>query len=119
MRAYRDGSRVRLISRNGVEHTARFPGLAAAITKLRADPLALDRKRVTAGPAIPAERNTLTESTSSPSLRPPIKVEARNVFLVVVVAAIALVDGSNAAAGMDGVRARRHSTEDHKENPHR
>ena len=42
MLAYREGSRVRLVSRNGVDHTTRFPELAAALTKLRADPFAPD-----------------------------------------------------------------------------
>ena len=37
MLAYKDGARVRLISRNAVDHTARFRELAAAIGKLRAD----------------------------------------------------------------------------------
>jgi folate-dependent phosphoribosylglycinamide formyltransferase PurN len=40
--AYKDGARVRLISRNAVDHTARFRELAAAIAKLRADVLVLD-----------------------------------------------------------------------------
>jgi bifunctional non-homologous end joining protein LigD len=33
MLAYKDGPRVRLISRNAVDHTARFRELAAAIAK--------------------------------------------------------------------------------------
>ena len=40
--AYKDGPRVRLISRDAVDHTARFRELAAAIAKLRADVLVLD-----------------------------------------------------------------------------
>jgi bifunctional non-homologous end joining protein LigD len=42
MLAYKDGDRVRLISRNGVIHTHRFPEVAAAIAKLRPDTVALD-----------------------------------------------------------------------------
>jgi hypothetical protein len=42
MLAYKDGPRVRLISRNAVDHTARFRELASAIAKLRADVLVLD-----------------------------------------------------------------------------
>jgi hypothetical protein len=42
MLAYKAGARVRLISRNAVDHTARFRELAAAIAKLRADVLLLD-----------------------------------------------------------------------------
>ena len=40
--AYKDGARVCLISRNAVDHTARFRELAAAIAKLRPDVLVLD-----------------------------------------------------------------------------
>jgi bifunctional non-homologous end joining protein LigD len=40
--AYKDGARVRLMSRNGIEHTRRFPDLAAAVSKLSARTLALD-----------------------------------------------------------------------------
>lgn len=42
MLAYKDGPRVRLISRNAVEHTARCLELAAAIATLRADVIVLD-----------------------------------------------------------------------------
>jgi ATP dependent DNA ligase-like protein len=40
--AYKDDHRVRLISRNGVDHTSRFHDLAAAISKLSARTLVLD-----------------------------------------------------------------------------
>jgi bifunctional non-homologous end joining protein LigD len=40
--AYKDGSSMRLISRNGVDHTARFRELARAIAKMRQDVLVLD-----------------------------------------------------------------------------
>jgi bifunctional non-homologous end joining protein LigD len=40
--AYKDGARVRLVSRNGRDHTRRFADLAAAITKLSARTLVLD-----------------------------------------------------------------------------
>jgi bifunctional non-homologous end joining protein LigD len=36
MLAYKDGSRVRLISRNGRDHSRRFSDIAAAAAKLRA-----------------------------------------------------------------------------------
>ena len=42
MLVYKDGARVRLISRNAVDHTARFRELAFAIAKLRPDVLVLD-----------------------------------------------------------------------------
>jgi bifunctional non-homologous end joining protein LigD len=40
--AYKEGDRVRLLSRNGKDRTDRFPGIAAAIRALRADTLLLD-----------------------------------------------------------------------------
>jgi ATP-dependent DNA ligase len=40
--AYKDGARVRLVSRNGRDHTQRFAGIAAAIAKLSARALVLD-----------------------------------------------------------------------------
>jgi bifunctional non-homologous end joining protein LigD len=40
--AYKDGSRVRLISRQQVDHTVRFPELAAAVAQLPARRLVLD-----------------------------------------------------------------------------
>ena len=43
--AYKDGDRVRLISRKGIDHTKRFAGIAAAITKLSAHTLGARRGR--------------------------------------------------------------------------
>ena len=40
--AYKDGQRVRLLSRHGGDHTKRFADVAAAITKLSARILVLD-----------------------------------------------------------------------------
>jgi hypothetical protein len=40
--AYKDGHRVRLLSRRGVDYTKRFDGIAAAITKLSARTMVLD-----------------------------------------------------------------------------
>ena len=42
MLAYKDGARVRLISRNAVDHTRRFRELADAIAKLRPSTLVID-----------------------------------------------------------------------------
>jgi bifunctional non-homologous end joining protein LigD len=42
MVAYKDGTRVNLVSRNGVDHTRRFSEVAAAIAKLSARTLVLD-----------------------------------------------------------------------------
>src|SRR5262249_22281341 len=40
--AYKDGGHVRLVSRHGVDHTKRFPHIAAAVAKLRPARLVLD-----------------------------------------------------------------------------
>src|SRR5262245_21461548 len=40
--AYKDGARVRLVSRNGRDQTRRFAGIAAAVAKLSARALVLD-----------------------------------------------------------------------------
>jgi bifunctional non-homologous end joining protein LigD len=40
--AYKDGDRVRLVSRNGRDHTRRFHDVAVAVTKLSAGTLVLD-----------------------------------------------------------------------------
>jgi bifunctional non-homologous end joining protein LigD len=40
--AYKDGERVRLVSRNGRDHTRRFRDIAAAVAKLSARSLVLD-----------------------------------------------------------------------------
>ena len=42
MLAYKDSQRVRLVSRNGVDHTRRFSDLAAKVAKLSARTLVLD-----------------------------------------------------------------------------
>jgi bifunctional non-homologous end joining protein LigD len=42
MLAYKDGERVRLVSRNGRDHTRRFADLAVAVAKLSARTLVLD-----------------------------------------------------------------------------
>jgi bifunctional non-homologous end joining protein LigD len=42
MVAYKDGSRARLVSRSGVDHTVRFPGIAASVAGLLAPQLILD-----------------------------------------------------------------------------
>ena len=42
MLAYKDGGRVRLVSRYGRDHTRRFAGIAAAVAKLSARSIVLD-----------------------------------------------------------------------------
>ena len=42
MLAYKEGAHVRLVSRNGVDHTRRYPDVAAAVAQLRPSTLVLD-----------------------------------------------------------------------------
>ena len=42
MLAYKDGARVRLVSRNGVDHTRRYPDVATAFAQLKPSTLVLD-----------------------------------------------------------------------------
>lgn len=53
MVAFKDGAHVRLLSRNGVDHTRRFPDLATAISKLSARTVVLDGEVAIFGPAAP------------------------------------------------------------------
>jgi bifunctional non-homologous end joining protein LigD len=47
--AYKDGARVRLVSRNGRDHTRRFADIAAAIAKLSPRSLVLDSDPASTG----------------------------------------------------------------------
>jgi len=42
MLAYKDGGRVQLMSRNGIDHAHRYPDVAAAIARLKPSTLVLD-----------------------------------------------------------------------------
>jgi ATP-dependent DNA ligase len=42
MLAYKDGDTVKLVSRNGRDHTSRFPGIVAALRELDAVTLVFD-----------------------------------------------------------------------------
>jgi ATP-dependent DNA ligase len=44
--AYKDSSRVRVVSRTDVDHAARFPGIAAAVAGLLVPQLVLDGEDV-------------------------------------------------------------------------
>jgi ATP dependent DNA ligase domain len=78
MLAYKDGDRVRLISRNGRDHTRRFAGIAAAVAKLSTRALALDgefaiydeklRSRASTGSASPTQTPSLRRPCSSCSI---------------------------------------------------
>jgi bifunctional non-homologous end joining protein LigD len=53
MLAYNDGRKVRLVSRSGVDHTPRYPNVAAAIRQLPPKMLMLDGEVADLRPAAP------------------------------------------------------------------
>lgn len=69
---YKDGPRVRLISRNAVEHTARFRELAAAIVKLRPHVLVLDGEVAVFDEQLVSRFHLLGESDSEELCTPPM-----------------------------------------------
>jgi bifunctional non-homologous end joining protein LigD len=72
MLAYRDGSRVRPISRRGVDWTARFPELAAAIGKLRSDVVVLDGEVVRFDAHLVSRFHLLGDEQRTELCTPPI-----------------------------------------------
>ena len=64
--AYTEGQNVRLVSRKGVAHTARFPGLVAAIAELPASPLVLDGEVAVYDERVVSRFDLLAEPTSGP-----------------------------------------------------
>ena len=67
MLAFKDGLRVRLVSRQQVDHTERFPELAAAIAALKAPTLALDGEVCVFDKNLISKFNLLDRNTDEPS----------------------------------------------------
>jgi ATP-dependent DNA ligase len=67
--AYKDGARVRLVSRNGRDHTRRFADLAAAIAKLSARSLVLDGEVAIYDQQLRSRFDWLREPDQAPSPR--------------------------------------------------
>src|SRR5438874_9367588 len=72
MLAYKDGRRVRLISRNGVDHTCRFAELAAAVAKLKTDVLVLDGEVAVFDEKLVSRFHLLANDTSGVVSTPPV-----------------------------------------------
>src|SRR5437016_5803459 len=70
--ACKDGDRVRLVSRNGVDHTRRFGGIAAAIAKLSARTLVLDGEVAIYDQQLRSRFDWLREPDSTAVATPPI-----------------------------------------------
>jgi ATP-dependent DNA ligase len=70
--AYKDGARVRLISRNGRDHTRRFAGIAAAIVTLSARSLVLDGEVAIYDQALRSRFDWLREPDAEAVATPPV-----------------------------------------------
>src|SRR5262245_49773442 len=72
MLAYKDGDRVRLVSRNGRDHTRRFADLAAAVAKLSARTLVLDGEVAIDDKQLRSRFDWLLEPDSDTVATPPL-----------------------------------------------
>ena len=72
MLAYKDGPRVRLINRNGRDHTRRFASIAAAIAKLSAHSLVLDGEVAIYDEALRSRFDWLREPDTDAIATPPL-----------------------------------------------
>jgi bifunctional non-homologous end joining protein LigD len=70
--AYKDGDRVRLVSRNGVDHTRRFRDLAAAVAKLSACTIVLDGEVAIYDENLRSRFEWLRESDNGAVASPPV-----------------------------------------------
>jgi bifunctional non-homologous end joining protein LigD len=70
--AVKDGAAVRLISRNGVDHTARFADLAAAVAQLPARRLILDGEVCVFDPQLVSQFHLLGDGTPEEPATPPV-----------------------------------------------
>jgi bifunctional non-homologous end joining protein LigD len=74
MLAYRDGTSVRLISRNGIDHTRRFRELASAILKLPAQTLVLDGEVAMYDTKLVSRLHLLGDDESGLICTPPVYI---------------------------------------------
>jgi bifunctional non-homologous end joining protein LigD len=72
MLAYKGGDRVRLVSRNGRDHTRRFADLAAAVAKLSARTLVLDGEVAIYDQQLRSRFDWLREPDSTAVATPPL-----------------------------------------------
>ena len=72
MLAYKDGDRVRLVSRNGRDHTRRFHDIAAAVSKLSARKLVLDGEVAIYDQRLRSRFEWLREADADAIATPPV-----------------------------------------------
>jgi bifunctional non-homologous end joining protein LigD len=72
--AYKVGDRVRLVSRNGIDHTRRFPDLAAAVAALSARSLVLDGEVAVFDQQLRSRFDWLREPDPDAVVTPPVYI---------------------------------------------
>jgi bifunctional non-homologous end joining protein LigD len=74
MLAYKDGARVRLVSRNGVDHTRRYPDVAAAFAQLKPSTLVLDGELAVFDEQLRSRFEWLRDPDESVVATPPVLI---------------------------------------------
>jgi len=74
MLAYKDGARVRLVSRNGVDHTRRYPHIAAAFAQLKPSTLVLDGELAVFDDQLRSRFEWLRDPDESVVATPPVLI---------------------------------------------
>src|SRR5437870_33551 len=74
MLAYKDGARARLVSRNGVDHTRRYPDVAAAFAQLRPLMLVLDGELAVFDDQLRSRFEWLRDPDESVVATPPVLI---------------------------------------------
>ena len=74
MLAYKDGTRVRLVSRNGVDHTRRYPDVAAAFAQLKPSTLVLDGELAVFDDRLRSRFEWLRDPDESVVATPPVLI---------------------------------------------
>jgi bifunctional non-homologous end joining protein LigD len=74
MLAYKDGRRVRLVSRRGVDHGARFPELVAALAELRPERLVLDGEVAVFDDTLVSQFHLLNDPDPAVVCTPPLLI---------------------------------------------
>jgi bifunctional non-homologous end joining protein LigD len=74
MLAYKDGDRVRLVSRNGVDHIRRYADVAAAVAKLGPSTLVLDGELAVFDEQLPSRFEWLRDPDDAVVATPPVLI---------------------------------------------
>jgi bifunctional non-homologous end joining protein LigD len=81
MLAYKDAGKVRLVSRNSVDHTHRYPDVAAAVRRLKPTTLVLDGETRSVRSAVPRALRLAAPSSPAELATPPTLIAFDVLFL--------------------------------------